>query len=249
MSAAKGLGVLLFVGTTVLGIVLYFVEDTSLADLLSLGAGALCLFWLIMVLTVPWNLYFRARQLITEIAISRERGLAVPEGRDVEARRIARRLLVGAIGAHMLSAGVIALITWISGGVVGYWFAGFYLLSTLFRPGGAYAEHLAQRLRTMLREVTHPREDVLALIERVRVLETRVEALETRTEDLRVSVTQLRETAVSETAHTTTRFHEADRKVDALGRRFEDTISQLTDNQEVISGIKAFLRLLRTEQS
>jgi hypothetical protein len=43
------------------------------------------------------------------------------------------------------------------------------------------------------------------------------------------------------------RDHELDRRLDAVGRQFEDTISRLTDNQEVIAGIKAFLRLLRTE--
>ncbi|MFE2870859.1 MULTISPECIES: hypothetical protein [unclassified Embleya] len=240
---------MLLVGTTVLGIVLYFVEDTSLADLLSLGAGALCLFWLIMVLTVPWNLHFQARRLIREIAISRERGLAVPEAREPEARRIARRLLWGAIGAHVVSAAVIALITWISGGVVGYWFAGFYLLSTLFRPGQAYLEHLGQRLRSMLREVTHPREDVLALIDRVTTLERRVEGLDERTTVLIETVALLKTTTGQDAERATEQFHAADRKIDALGRRFEDTISQLTDNREVISGIKAFLRLLRTEQS
>ncbi|MEU0937882.1 hypothetical protein [Embleya sp. NPDC005971] len=240
---------MLLVGTTVLGIVLYFVEDTSLADLLSLGAGALCLFWLIMVLTVPWNLHFQARRLIREIAISRERGLAVPEAREPEARRIARRLLWGAIGAHVVSAAVIALITWISGGVVGYWFAGFYLLSTLFRPGQAYLEHLGQRLRSMLREVTHPREDVLALIDRVTTLERRVEGLDERTTVLIETVALLKTTTGQDAERATEQFHAADRKIDALGRRFEDTIGQLTDNREVISGIKAFLRLLRTEQS
>ncbi|MGW1988561.1 hypothetical protein [Embleya sp. NPDC001921] len=249
MSAAKGLGALLLVGTTVLGIVLYFVNDTSLADLLSLGAGALCLFWLIAVLTVPWNLYFRARQLIREIAISREKGLAVPEARDPEARRIARRLLWGAIGAHVVSAAVIAVVTWASGGVVGYWFAGFYLLSTLFRPSQAYLEHLGQRLRSMLREVTHPREDVLALIDRVATLESKVESLDERTRELSETVAQLRTATEQDAERATERHHATDRKIDALGRRFEDTVSRLTDNQEVISGIKAFLRLLRTEQS
>ncbi|MFJ8741290.1 hypothetical protein ACIRL2_18120 [Embleya sp. NPDC127516] len=249
MSAAKGLGALLLVGTTVLGIVLYFVNDTSLTDLLSLGAGALCLFWLIAVLTVPWNLYFRARQLIREIAISREKGLAVPEARDPEARRIARRLLWGVIGAHVVSAGVIAVITWASGGVVGYWFAGFYLLSTMFRPSQAYLEHLGQRLRSMLREVTHPREDVLALIDRVATLESKVESLDERTRELTETVAQLRTATEQDAERATERHHATDRKIDALGRRFEDTVSRLTDNQEVISGIKAFLRLLRTEQS
>ncbi|MGC0417802.1 hypothetical protein [Embleya sp. AB8] len=249
VGGAKGLGILLVVGTAALGVVLYFVNDTSLADLLSLGAGALCLFWLIMVLTVPWNLYFRARQLIQEIKISRERGLAVSAASEPEARRIARRLLWGAIGAHVISAAVIAVITWVSGGVVGYWFAGFYLLSTLFRPSQAYLEYLGQRLRNMLREVTHPRADVLALIDRVTVLEGRLEMLENSTKELGETVRLLKVATMEDAERATAQYHAGDRKIDALGRRFEDTISQLTDNQEVISGIKAFLRLLRTEQS
>ncbi|WP_406288577.1 hypothetical protein [Embleya sp. NBC_00896] len=242
MAAAKVFAVLLFIGTTILGIVLYFVNDVSLADLLSLGGGALCLFWALVVLTVPWNLYFQARRLIQEIGISRERGIAVPEAREPEARRIARRLLWGALGAHVISAGLIAMITWISGGVVGYWFAAFYVVSTLFRPGQAYLAHLSQRLTSMLREVKYPREDVLALIDRVT-------ALENANKSIVESINGLTTRTAADADSTTTRFQEGDRKVEALGRRFEDAISQLTDNQEVISGIKAFLRLLRTEQS
>ena len=241
VAAAKGLSVLLFVGTVILGIVLYFVNDVSLADLLSLGAGALCLFWLIVVLTVPWSLYFQARQLLVEIAISREKGIAVPDAREPEARRISRRLLVGAIGSHVLSAGLIAVVTWVSGGVVGYWFAAFYLVSTLFRPGQAYMAHVGARLRSMLREVKYPREDVQALVDRVNALESSVEALQATTKDLAAAAVALRES--SERG-----FQDGEHKIDALGRRFEDSISQLTDNQEVISGIKAFLRLLRTDQ-
>ncbi|WP_171064386.1 hypothetical protein [Actinomadura soli] len=40
---------------------------------------------------------------------------------------------------------------------------------------------------------------------------------------------------------------ELDRRLDAMGRQFEETVARLTDNQEVIAGIKAFLRMLRTE--
>ncbi len=249
MSAIKGWAFLLFIGTAILGTVLYFVSDASLAEVLSLGAGALCLFWLIVVLTVPWSLYFRSRQLIREIHTSRERGLAVAPEREPEARRIARRLLWGAIGAHLVSAVVIAVITWFSGGEVGYYFAGFYLLSTLFRPGQAYMAHLSLRLKSMLREVTHPREDVLTLIDRVTALEHKVETLETSTRELTESVEALKGVVSEHAEAANDRDHAADRKIDALGRRFEDTISQLTDNQEVISGIKAFLRLLRTQEN
>ena len=35
------------------------------------------------------------------------------------------------------------------------------------------------------------------------------------------------------------------RKLDAVARKFEETIDRLTDNQEIIAGIKAFLRLIQ----
>jgi hypothetical protein len=41
------------------------------------------------------------------------------------------------------------------------------------------------------------------------------------------------------------RSEESQRQLDAVARRFEETIDRLTDNQEIISGIKAFLRLVQ----
>jgi hypothetical protein len=35
--------------------------------------------------------------------------------------------------------------------------------------------------------------------------------------------------------------------VDAHARQFEHSLTRLTDNQEVIAGLKAFLRLVRSE--
>ncbi|MFC9244832.1 hypothetical protein ACFT7S_12595 [Streptomyces sp. NPDC057136] len=40
----------------------------------------------------------------------------------------------------------------------------------------------------------------------------------------------------------------ADRKITALAREFEATVNRLTDNQEIITGLKSFLRLLRTAE-
>ncbi|TXS19210.1 hypothetical protein EAO70_10280 [Streptomyces sp. adm13(2018)] len=38
---------------------------------------------------------------------------------------------------------------------------------------------------------------------------------------------------------------ETDRRIAALAREFESTVNRLTDNEEIITGLKAFLRLLR----
>src|SRR4051812_50116143 len=66
--------------------------------LLNVGLGAVSLYWLLIITTVPWNLYFRARQVRHEIGVSREREIAVPAGREAEVRRWERRLLVLALG-------------------------------------------------------------------------------------------------------------------------------------------------------
>src|SRR3984893_13946524 len=98
---------LLFLGLNLAvagGLVLIFAVHVSLSTVLSVGMGALCLLWLVLLLTVPWNVYFQARELIREIQTSREQGLEIPPGRDEEARRIAVRMRAAAIGGHLLSA-------------------------------------------------------------------------------------------------------------------------------------------------
>ncbi|MFI0351246.1 hypothetical protein [Actinomadura sp. 9N407] len=235
-------------------VVLIFVADVPLSDVLSFGAGALSLAWLILLLTVPWNVYFQARQVIQEIGISRDRGLEIPTEREAEARTIAGRMRAAAIGAHLVSAAVMAVITYFSGAAVGYYFVGFYLLSTFFRPAHAWFVHLRRRLGTMLRETRYPRDDVLDLVDRMRFLEGHVEAMRLTTEQLHGADLTLERRLESVDHDADRKGTELNRRIDALarksdliGRRFEDTIARVTDNQEVITGIKAFLRLLRTE--
>lgn len=151
------------------------------------------------------------------------------------------------IGAHILSAGLIAAITYFSGTEIGYYFAAFYLVSTAFRPAGSWFAQLRRRLDTMLRQVRHPRDDVLALKERVRFLEVQAENLRATTEQLHAADLEAERRLETVSVTTSRRDDELDRRLDALGRQFERTVARLTDDREVIAGIKAFLRLLRTE--
>jgi hypothetical protein len=95
---------------TVVAIVLVAIADVPLQEILSLFLGVLCLLWLILLLTVPWNLYFQAHALIHEIRTSRGRGIDVPAERESEARRIASRMRWFAVGSHLVSAALVALI-------------------------------------------------------------------------------------------------------------------------------------------
>src|SRR5205823_1997356 len=97
--------------------------------------GILSLVWLLLILKAPWDIYFEAHRVAFEIQSSRERGLPIPPGREEYVRRVKLRLGWIAVSAHIVSSAAIAAITYFSGGRVGYYFAGFYLLSTSFRPG------------------------------------------------------------------------------------------------------------------
>ncbi|MEU8136916.1 hypothetical protein [Streptodolium elevatio] len=239
----------LAVCTAVVGTILYFTTDLSLSELLAVGAGALFLLWQVVLLTVPWSLYFQAKAVIREIHLAREQGTEVAAAREDEAVRIAGRLKWAAIGAHLLSAAVVAVITYVSGEDIGYYFSGFYLLSTGFRPAQAYFAHLRQRLFGMMNEVRYPHENVVELRARVEAAESQLEALQRRAEELAEADEAVRELVAAHEASGRARDEKLERQLDAIGRRFEDTVNRLTDNQEVIAGIKAFLRLLRTEQA
>ena len=65
------------------------VAGVSLATLVTIGAGLAALMWTIVLVTWPWNLYFDARQVTAENAVSRERGIDVPKsaGRGGQADR------------------------------------------------------------------------------------------------------------------------------------------------------------------
>ncbi|HWD79204.1 MAG TPA: hypothetical protein VG497_09980 [Kribbella sp.] len=230
---------------TVVAVVLVVISGVSLQQILTLLLGVACLLWLVLLLTVPWNLSFQAHALIHEIRTSRERGIDVPAEREPEARRIASRMRWFAIGAHLVSAGIVALITYLSGGAIGYYLAGLYLISTFFRPAGAYFAYLRERMTTMLREVKHPRDDLIETLRRLETLKAEVDALKDGSTEHARRLARLDNAQATAAALADTRDRALHAKVDAHARQFEHSLSRLTDNQEVIAGLKAFLRLVR----
>lgn len=199
--------------------------------------GAICLFWLVVILKVPWDLYFEAQAVSFEMERSRERGIVVQEGREQYVRKLRRRLGWGAVGAHLLSAVVVAGVSFYSGGALGYYFAGFYLLSTVFRPAVAGYVYLSQKLRAIGEESRYPRQDVVEFRSRLDVLEANLKSLTLHQERAGDELQQERAVREEEA-------QELRQNVHALGRQFETAIGQLTDNQEVIKGIQAFVRLV-----
>lgn len=208
-----------------------------------MGLGALC--WMLVMVTLPWNVYFQARHVLDEIQTSRERGIFVPEDRDVMARKLAKRGLVTSVGLHVGSAAVMACVTVISGSTWGLYFAGFYLLSTFFRPGLEYYRFVHAKLDALLQQVSFPREDIVRMQGRMDTFERDVEDFRAMLREQRRIEEELRRDLHLSVDNSTQRDLQLDLRITAIARKFEETVDKLTDNQDVIRGIKAFLRLMQ----
>jgi xanthosine utilization system XapX-like protein len=202
------------------------------------GIGLVFLGWLVVLVTLPWNLHFRAKEVLAEMAQARSGGVQVDAAREAEAARMARRALRLSIGGHVVSGAIIAVGSWFYAEQLGYYFAALYLLSTFFRPAFEYHRYQRERLSQLSAEVRYPRNDVIRLAEEVRAAAGDLQYARRSVEELGQRLERLEE-------ETTARDQATQRKIGAVARKFEETIDKLTDNQEIISGIKAFLRLVQ----
>jgi hypothetical protein len=245
------------------------IVSVPLTTLLTAGVVVIALSWLVMLTTVPWNLYFAARRATQKMAVSRERGINVRPDYDQEAGRIARYMLRFALSAHLGTALAAAAIAFWSGNEAGYYIAGIDLLSTAFRPAAAYFGHLRDRIRVLTRESTHPRDDVTKLLARTDQLQRSADELRTAVrsgnEGLRRSESALRDEIaharevlsgdlnrlqdVQSADRTAARSRDEDleRRVDQMVRTIEATLDGISDHQELLTGLRALVRMIRSQ--
>jgi hypothetical protein len=249
------------------------IAGVSPRTILSIGAGAAALTWLIVLVAVPWNLYFAARRVVAEIAVSRARGISIRAAAEAEAQRISRRMLWFALGSHVTTAAVTGVITYISGATLGYYVTGAYLLSASIRPAAAYFAHLRERISALSRESRYPREDVASLREKTAGLEIAVKTLEkelsesrsTLVYDLRqtdakladgiqharqvltADLARLQDALVADRDAARARDDELGRRIDTMIRRIDETLTGLGDQQELLVGLRALVRMVRAE--
>jgi hypothetical protein len=247
------------------------IVSVPLSAVLTTGAVILSLTWLVVLTTVPWNLHFAARRAAQEMAVSRERGIAVRPAYNDEAIRIARRMLASAVAAQLGTAAAAAAVAYSSGDKVGYYIAGIALLSTAFRPAAAYFLHVRERIKVLARESTHPRDDVATLRDRVDQVKVAVGELRAEVHRTAGDLRRAEATLADTIAHTRTLLvsdlkrleerHVADldearsrhialeHRIEQMARQVEATLDGISDHQEVLTGLRALVRLIRSDQA
>lgn len=151
-------------------ILLYFglkMLEIQIGTLIDWSVGVASLMWLIVVLTVPWDAYFRAKEVLDDAKISKRKDILVIEESLAYVRKVAKRSLVVAICLHFFTA---ILLYWVAASgisAVGYFSALAAVLLTFLRPAVRYYEYLQQHLATIRQEFRYPREDLSELLGKV----------------------------------------------------------------------------------
>jgi len=256
--------VLVLVGAAVTLLVVWAarVVHVSGTTLLTAVLVVLAMSWLVALVTVPWNLYFAARRAAQEMTVARERGIEVRSAYDAEASRISDRMLWFALGGHLGTAVAAAVIAYVSGNKTGYYIAGIFLLATVFRPASAYLGHVRERIGVFSQESTYPREDVIVLraavaaadallrdtvadLERAQTSFT--DNIEHTRDLLSADISHLRETQDVDRAQAISRHDDVKRQIEQMARRIEAALDGLSDQPEMLAGLRALVRMIRSD--
>jgi hypothetical protein len=131
----------------------------------------------LIVVTVPWNIHFRAKEVVGDGEQSSERGIRVDHKQLSFAKAWVARSLYIALGLHFVSAIVLYVLAVNGIGTIGYWGAVAALLLTVLRPIVSAYEYLIGRLQQIGEQVRYPREDVQEVRMRLAEMENSVAEL------------------------------------------------------------------------
>ncbi|OUL28628.1 hypothetical protein BV378_07155 [Nostoc sp. RF31YmG] len=217
--------------------------------------GGVSFWWLLVIVTVPWNVHFQAKEVLAEAAQSIEKRIPVDEKQLKYVRLLAKRSLWVALALHLFSA--IGLYTLAATGIstVGYISSGAALLLTILRPAIRAYEYLYARLTMIRQEWKYPREDIVELRDRFSVLEQKMQRLEeqldaeqpysiianqqrfseeTRKDLARIAANLEELRATNQTEH------------ERLSREARNAIAQLSTDGQFLDHIREIIRFFKT---
>ncbi|MEG4048255.1 hypothetical protein [Microcoleus sp. Pol17_C1] len=210
--------------------------------------------WLLLIVTVPWNIHFEAKEVLAQAAESTKKNIAVDREQVKYVTVLVSRSLFVAIALHLFSA--IALYALAAAGIsaIGYLSSGAALLLTVLRPAIRGYQYLAQRLTTIRSQFLYPREDIVELRSRFAMLESTVRDLTNQLSPDNPNswvAVQNREreairrelTTVSASLQSLQATNQAEHT--KLARDAESAIAQLTDDGQFLNHVREIIRFFK----
>ncbi|MEI6428513.1 MAG: hypothetical protein WCO45_09030 [Pseudanabaena sp. ELA607] len=134
--------------------------------------------WLIIIVTVPWNIYFQAKSVLNQAIIAQDRGINIDQNQLPYVRSLAQRSLILALSLHGISTLTLYIVASSGVGTIGYVGAIAALLLTILRPAISAYEYIAQQLRAISQQIDYPHEDVIELRQNLTNLQLSIQQLE-----------------------------------------------------------------------
>lgn len=223
-------------------------------NLIDWGIGIASFWWLMVIVTVPWNIYFDAREVIAEANTSKQKEITVDEGQIEYAEKISRWSIIVAIALHIISAIVLYWLAAIGVSSVGYFSCAATLLLTILRPSIRTYEYLAYRLKMIREQILYPREDILELRSRFDILESSVKYLQEQIDPLQGDSwagKQQREWEIlhQESARLRANLEQlqANNEVEheKLSREAKSAIAQITEDGQFLNHVREIIRFFK----
>ncbi len=217
--------------------------------------GASIFIWLLVIVTVPWNVYFKSKSVLNQAAISRERGINIDERQIPYIRSLRTRSLIIALALHLISAIALYFIAANGVGTVGYIGAIAALLLTILRPTISAYEYISQKLSNILQEINYPREDVMELRQRFVKIEESIRLLNKQLEiENPYSWVAKYEQFASETRKDLSQLGASieglratnDLDHDRLSRESKQAIAQLSTDGQFLDHVREIIRFFKT---
>ena len=216
--------------------------------------GIASFWWLIVIVTIPWNVYFEAREVLAETEISQEKRITFDEQKRSYLKKVSFWSLAIAIVLHILST--VGLYTLAATGisVVGYVSSGAALLLTFLRPAIRAYQYLAARLAMIRQEIKYPREDVMELRQRFQFLEENVANIERQInlQDNNSLVSRLQQDnqqARQDLAKLRAQLEQLQAKNELahqeLSREATQAISQLTEDSQFLGHVREIIQFMK----
>ncbi len=250
LSLSIGLGIL---AAIIAGVVQWL--NISAGSLIDWLIGIVAFWWLLAIVTIPWNIYFDARETLTEAKISQEKSLEVDLKSLNYVEKVARWSIIGAIALHLISALTLYLLAAAGISNIGYVSSGLTLLLTILRPAIRAYQSLTARLLTIKREVKYPRQDAIELDNRVQAIETAIKKIEDLLDIENPNSLVAQQQQVSqENRHQLARQkalleeYQAKNTVEheQLAREAKMAIAQLNEDSQFLGHVKEIIRFVKT---
>lgn len=245
-------------GVGILSLLVFFVLQwlqIPTGSLLDWLIGIACFYWLLTIVTIPWNIHFEAKEVINEAEISRQKNIPVNNSQIEYVKKLAFWSLFIAIFLHLSSTLVLYLLSAKGITSVGYLTSIASLLLTFLRPAIRGYQYLNNKLYQIKKQIKYPREDVIKLVAKVSIIEKQIKQIQdklnlSKPESFASIQSKSIQVCENKILHISNSLQELinsnQQEHQQILRHSENAISQLTEDSQFLGHVKEIIRFVKT---